>query len=628
MRKIRSIGVALAAYRPNVEYFAEQLATIRAQSFCDWVCVITFDSPMGNILVHELVAPHAQDSRFEWIENPSRLGHKRNFGKAIQTVAAKGVDAIAFADQDDRWYPQKLSRLAEALAQTPALSLVQSDMHVLDAGGLCPGTSWAIDGRNVANCLPGDLVIRNMVTGCASLMDSELARRYPSIPDAVGYHDHWYGLAAAAHGGIYPVDEALFAYRQHGANVFGVTPRRSLGSYLGRIRDPLRVVRNARTAWLATEGLLEAARAAGMPLGDLELGWGALLGSALRHVNDDRALAASSAVEALGKLVSWTPRSRRPAMDPVERPSAPVVRGASASMEAPRVSIIVRTYAGREGLLSQCLSSLAAQSHRPLEVVVVEDGAETARAAVAGLSADPGLSWVYAAVPKQGRSGAGNAGLALATGDLLGFLDDDDLLSANHVELLVALLANAPQAPAAYARALEVETEFTPGSWLPYREVTVHDPMPHAFRREALWVANFLPIQSVLFRRSAYLAQGGFCTELEALEDWDLWQRVALLGDFAYLPRITSRYRVPANVALRPERSLAIARHYQAALQRQEHMGQPSVASRRRAARLRAPFFTTPRGLAVLDWFAMHPWAYQTVRRLWTLRPSKITSRR
>jgi hypothetical protein len=299
---VSSIGVAMAAYRPDPAFFAEQLATIRAQTFTDWRCIITFDSPIGALRAHRLVAPLAADDRFVWVENPQRLGHMANFAKVIQAVAALGVDAIAFADQDDRWYPDKLATLAAVLGRAPALSLVHSDLDILDGARPRPVTFWRLEGRDLRNSELRHLLVYALPLGCASLMDAELARRYPTIPDGIG-HDTWYAIAAAAHGGVHACPRPLLAYRQHSGNVCGVTPSPTLAWAWTRARQPGALVRSARAHWRVTAGLVTAARAAGMPLHTVDLGVLAMFGMALRNVRRDRMFAVSSGLAGLGRLL-------------------------------------------------------------------------------------------------------------------------------------------------------------------------------------------------------------------------------------------------------------------------------------------------------------------------------------
>ncbi len=251
--------------------------------------------------------------------------------------------------------------------------------------------------------------------------------------------------------------------------------------------------------------------------------------------------------------------------------------------ERPLVSLIIRTYPGRLPLLHEALVSARLQTYRPLEVIVVEDGGSTAAASCARLGHISDLDMVHYAAPRRGRGYTGNIGLALARGDYISFLDDDDLLFADHIEALAGELLKG-EARAAHAYAWEVETVFTPEKWLPYREAAPQSRLDRPFDRPRLWRENYIPIQAVLFDRSLYETYGGFAEDLESLEDWDLWQRYALAGDFATVAKTTSLFRMPADPAARLRRMRAMHEHYAAAAARQEAMPWcATVADLRRA---------------------------------------------
>jgi hypothetical protein len=262
------------------------------------MCVITFDSPMAEARAHPMIRPFADDPRFEWIENPARLGARDNFGRAIQTVLGRGVDAIACADQDDRWYPDKLATQAAVLAAAPPLSIVHCDMHLLRDGAVAPKTAWRFEGRNVRNCEPRHVLIRNLVSGCSALMDAELPRRFPHIPDEAPFHDYWYALVASALGGIHSIERPLMAYRQHGANVVGAKSMWRRPATL----HPVRALRGSLKAWLETVHLEAAARREGVPIPGRSLGVGDLVRIGVRHVVDDPKLARWSFTYAAGAV--------------------------------------------------------------------------------------------------------------------------------------------------------------------------------------------------------------------------------------------------------------------------------------------------------------------------------------
>jgi CDP-glycerol glycerophosphotransferase len=102
----------------------------------------------------------------------------------------------------------------------------------------------------------------------------------------------------------------------------------------------------------------------------------------------------------------------------------------------PLVSVVVPAY-DVAAYLPACLDSVLAQTHRALEVVVVDDGSPDDSAAIAERYAerDPRVRLLRQA--NRGLGGARNAGAALATGDFLAFLDADDELPREAIARLV-----------------------------------------------------------------------------------------------------------------------------------------------------------------------------------------------
>ncbi|HET6655085.1 MAG TPA: glycosyltransferase [Gammaproteobacteria bacterium] len=231
----------------------------------------------------------------------------------------------------------------------------------------------------------------------------------------------------------------------------------------------------------------------------------------------------------------------------------------------PRASIIVRTYGQRHSLLRQALLSLANQSYRNLEAIVVEDGGSAAAAVCDDIGNRTGLRVKHLALAKVGRCVAGNAGLAASTGAFVGFLDDDDLLFADHVELLASTLTKRQDLSAAYALAWECAAQVDDKGC---RREVMHRTVPlhrQSFSRSLLEKYNLMPIQAVLFRRSLYELYGGLDPDLEILEDWDLWRRYSYEHDFLLLEKTTSIYHVPADPQELAQRQVLLDRYYEVA---------------------------------------------------------------
>ncbi|MFZ3321114.1 MAG: glycosyltransferase [Usitatibacter sp.] len=232
----------------------------------------------------------------------------------------------------------------------------------------------------------------------------------------------------------------------------------------------------------------------------------------------------------------------------------------------PLVSILIRTV-DRGAWLREALKSCANQTYPNLEVIVIEDGPETSRAIVDEFAGKLAIRYRATGL-RGGRAKAGNLALAEARGDWLNFLDDDDLLFADHVEVLVDAVQKA-NLPGAYALAWETQTEFLDKQHAHYEEIFHVTRHYTRFDRLTLWHHNYLPIQAVLFHRRLYEKYGGFYEDMDQLEDWNLWTRYTLEDDFALVEKTTSKYRVPANSRVAAERQSLLDKAYLDALERQ-----------------------------------------------------------
>ena len=247
----------------------------------------------------------------------------------------------------------------------------------------------------------------------------------------------------------------------------------------------------------------------------------------------------------------------------------PFQAAADQAREKPLVSILVRTHR-RGAFLRQALTSVLNQTYRNLEVVVVEDDSSEGEAICEEFrdKLDVRYHRIY---PGRGRSVAGNLALAEARGEWMCFLDDDDLLFADHVEVLLQM-ARQHRLPGAYGLAWRTHTRVIDEKTASVEEVR-HEVFPdEAFSRMVLWHHNFMPIQSVLFHRSLYERHGGFAEDMEQLEDWNLWTRYTIDVDFIQVRKVTSKYRVPASVHVSSQRQSRLDEAYRDAVARQSDM--------------------------------------------------------
>lgn len=220
------------------------------------------------------------------------------------------------------------------------------------------------------------------------------------------------------------------------------------------------------------------------------------------------------------------------------------------------ISIIVRTFAGRELLLARALESIRAQeaTEHTIQTVVAVDGGpiDEKKAGIARCS----KVLVVAAGPPGGRSAAANAGLDAATGDLIGFLDDDDWFEPNHVRVLTGLLESNPGTAAAYAAAWQQEANLNvevPAESILGTRTVFYRPTLSTLD---LLKKNLFPIQAILFRRATLVNSGArFSTALDALEDWLFWQHLLIGEEIASTRDVTSTFLVPVGKQAQARRS-------------------------------------------------------------------------
>ena len=201
------------------------------------------------------------------------------------------------------------------------------------------------------------------------------------------------------------------------------------------------------------------------------------------------------------------------------------------SADLPLVSIIIRSMDRRT--LDEALDSLALQTYPHLEVLVVNAKGGAHRDLGPQCGPHP-LRLINAGGTPLRRSQAANAGLDAAQGELLGFLDDDDLLLPEHCATLVAALSQTPALRAAYTGVRCVDGQGAP----------LAQQFGQPYTPIRLLAGNFIPIHAVLFRRDARSGSCRFDEALDYYEDWDFWLQLAQLGDFQYLPQVTALYRI------------------------------------------------------------------------------------
>jgi glycosyltransferase involved in cell wall biosynthesis len=211
------VAIAMATFDPDPLLLERQIGSIREQTYERWVCLVSDDGSRPQRLEH-LRSLIEGDERFTLSVGDERLGFYANFERALRMVPP-AADLVALADQDDRWYPEKLAVLAGALGDA---QLVYSDMRIVDESGRVVSETFWQGRRNNYTDL-ASLLLSNTVTGAASLFRRELLELVLPFPEPAGkpFHDQWIATVALATGRIAYVERPLYDYVQHGAGALG-----------------------------------------------------------------------------------------------------------------------------------------------------------------------------------------------------------------------------------------------------------------------------------------------------------------------------------------------------------------------------------------------------------------------
>jgi glycosyltransferase involved in cell wall biosynthesis len=225
-------------------------------------------------------------------------------------------------------------------------------------------------------------------------------------------------------------------------------------------------------------------------------------------------------------------------MDP---PSSPLADAAG----APRAVAVVTRTRDRPLLLRRARASIASQTFRDLQWVVVNDGgerepveAEATAARAAGLQ-----TLVIHREQSTGMEAAANAGIRATASRYIAIHDDDDSWERPFLAATVGALEKDFAFVGVITHSMTVAEELLGDSILTISRRR-RNPHLRAVHMADLAVANLFPPISLLFRRQVYEAVGGFDEGFPVLGDWEFNLKLAMQGDIRVLPRVLANYHV------------------------------------------------------------------------------------
>lgn len=202
----------------------------------------------------------------------------------------------------------------------------------------------------------------------------------------------------------------------------------------------------------------------------------------------------------------------------------------------PRVSVVMAVRNG-ERFVAEATESLQAQTLHDFDLIVVDDGSTDATPRIVkALAAEDDRVHLHVR-EHAGYSEALNAGWQLADTEYVGVLDADDVAEPGRLERQVDFLDRHPGVGVVGGALLLITADGRPFYIAAY-------PLAPAEAHEALKTRSPLGHTCVLMRRAVLEEVGGYRSEFQLAEDYDLWLRVSERHGIANVPDIVGRYRI------------------------------------------------------------------------------------
>lgn len=194
----------------------------------------------------------------------------------------------------------------------------------------------------------------------------------------------------------------------------------------------------------------------------------------------------------------------------------------------PLVSVITPTR-NRAEKLPRAIASLFSQTHENFELILVDDNSSDETPDLVSRIKDRRLRYIR--LPEcAGVANARNIGLEAVRGEFVCFLDDDDEISPNKLQLQLEKYSHV---------SVDVGLVYCGSSFFletENRKVMDIRPVLRGKVYKEMLGRNYLATITPLVRSECFEVVGGFDTSLSSCSDWDMWIRIAHRFEFDFVP--------------------------------------------------------------------------------------------
>lgn len=198
----------------------------------------------------------------------------------------------------------------------------------------------------------------------------------------------------------------------------------------------------------------------------------------------------------------------------------------------PLISVIIPAY-NAEKFITETINSVLAQTYNNIEIIVVDDGSTDSTIEKVKLFGDKVNIFSQ---PNSGVSKARNFAVEKSKGELLAFVDADDLWLPTKIEKQFSSISKQR-----WSHCDSFYIGFNQDGKTRRSDLTKQYG-GQVF--DKLLINNFITTSTILIQKDLFLTHGGFDESLPVLEDWKLWMDIAQKEDIHYLEEPLTQYRV------------------------------------------------------------------------------------
>lgn len=224
-----SVTIAMAVYKPNIEWFIKQLKSINVQDYEGKLDLLVWNDSPDEFECDEYIKKHITKFSYEILNNGENNGVTKAFEKLTKHATGK---YIAYSDQDDVWMPKKISIMAQFMEENPTCACCHSDVVLInEVDQIVKNTIFheTLEKMNNIEHQKKFFVTKSWTVGCAMFMVTEIAKKALPFPTMI-FHDQWLEIYSIFYGQFIFIANKLIQHRIHGNNnsqtLYGITNKK------------------------------------------------------------------------------------------------------------------------------------------------------------------------------------------------------------------------------------------------------------------------------------------------------------------------------------------------------------------------------------------------------------------